>query len=56
MYTFGLEKKHCEVFNLQEAWTKGMIKDTTETFLTALFNLNRTPIDRIDNSHKKKYT
>ena len=51
--TFGLERKHCEAFGLQDAWANGKIKENAETFLAALFNLNRIAIN-VDESNKKE--
>ena len=45
-YTFGLEKKHCDAFDLQTKWN-------AETFLAALFDLNRIPIN-VDDLNKKE--
>ena len=51
--TFGLEKRYCDAFDLQDAWTNGKIKENPETFLAALCNLNRIAID-VDNSNEKE--
>ena len=51
--TFGLEKKHCDAFDLQDAWTNGKVKKNADTFLAALFNLNKTAID-IDDLNKQE--
>ena len=48
-----MQKKHCDAFDLQDAWTNGKIKGTIETFLAALFNFNRISID-VDDSNKKE--
>ena len=50
--TFGLEKKHCDAFDLQDAWTNGKIKENAK-FLAALFNLNRIAMN-VDCSNKKQ--
>ena len=50
--TFSFEKKHCDLFELQDAWTNGKIKENVETFLAALFNLNKIAING-DDSNKK---
>ena len=49
--TFGLENKHCDAFDLRDAWTNGKIKENAETFLATLLNLNRIAID---NEHLNK--
>ena len=51
--TFGLEKKHCDAFDLQDAWANVKIKENAETFFAALFSLNRIAID-VDDSNKKE--
>ena len=43
--TFGLENKHCDAFDLKDAWANGKIKENSETFLATLLNLNRIAID-----------
>ena len=43
--TFGLKKKHCDTFDLKDAWTNGRIKENSETFLAALCNLSTIAID-----------
>ena len=53
--TFGLKKKHRDAFNLQTAWTNGKIKENVETFLAALFKLNRIVNDVDDLSKKEMY-
>ena len=50
--TFGLEKKHCDAFDLQDAWTNGKIKENAK-LLAALFNLNRIAMN-VDGSNKKQ--
>ena len=50
--TFGLKKKHCDAFDLKDAWTNGRIKENSEAFLAALRNLNRIAID-VDSSSEK---
>ena len=35
---FGLQEKHCDAFELQDAWTNGKFKENAETSLAALFN------------------
>ena len=49
--TFGLEENHCNAVDLQD---RHMHKwEDAETFLAALFNLNRISID-VDDSNKKE--
>ena len=48
--TFGLENKHCDAFDLGDAWTNGTIKENAETFLATLLNLNRIAIDSEDST------
>ena len=49
--TFGLEEKHCNAVDLQD---RHMDKwEDAETFLAALFKLNRISID-VDDSNKKE--
>ena len=50
--TFGLKKKHCDAFDLKDAWTNGRIKENSETFLAVLCNLSTIAID-VDSLNEK---
>ena len=50
--TFSFEKKCYDSFDLQDAWTNGKIKENAETFLAALFNLNKIAINGNDLNKK----
>ena len=52
---FWSRKKHCDVFDLQYAWTNGKIKENAEAFLAALFNLNTIAIGVDDSNEKEIY-
>ena len=51
--TFGLENKHCDAFDLQDAWTDGKMTGNAETFLATLLNLNRITVDNEDSNNKE---
>ena len=51
--TCGLDRKHFYAFDLQDVWINSKVKESSETFLAALFSLNRIAIN-VDNSNKKE--
>ena len=53
LYFWSQKKKHFDVFDLQDEWTNEKIKENVETFLAALFYLNRLAVD-VGNLNKKE--